>query len=71
MTDSDHFEDARTDHDRFERAQLARDRDADRVETADVTAAFAREFVEDLIDADVVTVRPDPPTISSSRAVAR
>ncbi|MXR40802.1 hypothetical protein GRX01_05535 [Halobaculum sp. WSA2] len=60
MTDFDHFEDARTDRDRFEREQLARDRDADRVETADVTAAFARELVDDLIAADVVTARSDP-----------
>ncbi|MFB9825092.1 hypothetical protein [Halobaculum roseum] len=60
MTGPDRLEDMSTDADRFEREQLARDRDADRAETADVTAAFARELVDDLIDADIVTACPDP-----------
>jgi hypothetical protein len=47
------------DYEQFEKEQLAQDRDAAGVDTANVDDATARRLVDDLIDADVVTPVPE------------
>ena len=47
------------DDDRFEKEQLAQDRDAIGVDTADVDDLTAQRLVNDLVDADVVTPVPE------------
>ncbi|AUV84615.1 hypothetical protein C2R22_24080 (plasmid) [Salinigranum rubrum] len=57
MTGPDPHDDTSADHEQFEKAQLAQDRDTAGVDTADVDDTTARRLVDDLIDADVVTPR--------------
>jgi len=59
MSEPNRVEDTGIGSDRFERKQIARDCDAARPETADMTAAFAQELIDDLIDAGVITPVPD------------
>ena len=59
MPGPDPHDDTSRDYEQFEKEQLAQDRDAARVDTADVDDATARSLVEDLIDADVVTPVPE------------
>ncbi|WP_058827880.1 hypothetical protein [Haloferax sp. Q22] len=59
MPSPDSHDDTSADHEQFEKAQLAQDRDAGSVDTADVDDMTARGLVDDLIDADVVTPVPD------------
>lgn len=47
------------DHERFERRQLARDRDARRTQTVTVDESQAAKIVRELIDVGVVDVVPD------------
>ena len=48
-----------SDYEQFEQAQLAKDRDAAGVDTADVDDATVQNLVSELIDADVVTPVPE------------
>lgn len=59
MTDSDAFDDTTADHERLETELLAKDRDAARVETADVDETTARQLVNALVDEGFVTPVPD------------
>jgi hypothetical protein len=59
MADPDPHDDTSADYEQFEKEQLAQDRDAASVATADVDDATARRLVDDLIDADVVTPVPE------------
>ena len=59
MPDFDPHDDTSADHEQFEKALLAQDRDATGVDTADVDDATARSLVDDLIDADAVTPVPE------------
>ncbi|OYR71019.1 hypothetical protein DJ71_20665 [Halorubrum sp. E3] len=55
MPGPDPHDDTSRDHEQFEKEQLAQDRDAARVNTADVDDKTAQHLVNDLVDADVVT----------------
>ena len=59
MPGPDPHDDTSADYEQFEKEQLAQDRDAASVATADVDDATARSLVDDLIDADVVTPVPE------------
>ncbi|WP_251344717.1 hypothetical protein [Haloplanus halophilus] len=59
MPGPDPHDDTSSDYEQFEKEQLAQDRDAARVDTADVNNTTARSLVDDLIDADVVTPVPE------------
>ncbi|GAA0216295.1 hypothetical protein [Halobaculum roseum] len=58
MPGPDPHDDTSRDYERFEKAQLAQDRDAAGIDTADVDDATAENLVNELIDADVVTPVP-------------
>jgi hypothetical protein len=59
MPSPDPHDDTSADHEQFEKAQLAQDRDAANVATADVDGTTARGQVDKLIEADVVTPIPE------------
>jgi len=59
MPDPDPHDDTSADHEQFEKAQLAQDRDAAGVDTADIDDATARSLIDDLVDANVVTPVPE------------
>ena len=59
MPGPDPHDDTSADYEQFEKEQLAQDRDAASVATADVDDVTARSLVDDLIDADVVTPVPE------------
>jgi len=59
MPDPDPHDDTSADYEQFEKAQLAQDRDAAGVDTADIDDTMARSLVDDLVDADVVTPIPE------------
>ena len=59
MPGPDHHDDTSADYEQFEKAQLAQDRDAAGIDTADVDDATAQRLVNDLVDADVVTPVPE------------
>jgi len=59
MPDPDPYDDTSADHEQFEIEQLAQDRDAARVDTADIDDATAQHLVNDLVDADVATPVPE------------
>jgi hypothetical protein len=59
MPGPDPHDDTSRDYERFEKEQLAQDRDAAGVDTADVDDATAQNLVKDLIDTDVVTPVPE------------
>jgi len=59
MPGPDLHDDTSRDYEQFEKEQLAQDRDATSVDTADVDDATAQNLVNDLIDADVVTLVPE------------
>ena len=59
MPDFDPHDDTSADHEQFEKAQLAQDRDAAGVDTADIDDATARSLIDDLVDANVVTPVPE------------
>ena len=59
MPDSDPHDDTSADYEQFEKELLAQDRDAARVDTADIDDTMARSVVDDLVDADVVTPVPE------------
>jgi len=56
----DSHEDTSSDDERFEKEQLAQDRDATSIDTADVDDTTAQRLVNDLDDVDVVTPVPEP-----------
>ncbi|CQH61607.1 uncharacterized protein HHUB_3498 [Halobacterium hubeiense] len=58
MAGPDPHDDTSRDYERFEKEQLAQDRDAGGVDTADVDDATGQNLVNDLVDADVVTPVP-------------
>lgn len=58
MTDSDPYDDTSADYEQFETELLAQDRDAARVDTADVDDATAQSLVSELVDADIATPIP-------------
>ncbi|WP_262174628.1 hypothetical protein [Haloarcula laminariae] len=49
----------RPDYERFERRQIAQDRDNRRVETLNLEESRAREIVQDLKDAGIVVAVPE------------
>ncbi|QRV18062.1 hypothetical protein JMJ58_24380 (plasmid) [Haloterrigena salifodinae] len=59
MPGPDPHDDTSRDYERFEKEQLAQDRDAAGVDTADVDDTTAQRLVSDLVDADVVTLVPE------------
>ena len=59
MATPDLHDDTSVDYEQFEQALLAQDRDAARVDTADIDDTMARSVVDDLVDADVVTPVPE------------
>jgi len=59
MPDPDPHDDTSSDHEQFEKEQLAQDRDAASVGTADVDDTTAENLVSELIDADIVTPVPE------------
>jgi len=59
MPDPDPHDDTSADHEQFEKAQLAQDRDAAGVDAADMDDATARSLIDDLVDADLVTPVPE------------
>ena len=59
MADPDPHDDTSADYEQFEKAQLAQDRDAAGVDTADVDDATAQNLVSELVDSDVVTPAPE------------
>ncbi|WP_256546827.1 hypothetical protein [Halobellus inordinatus] len=58
MANPDSHDDTSADYEQFEKELLAQDRDAARVDTADIDDTMARSVVDDLVDADVVTPVP-------------
>ena len=59
MPGPDPHDDTSRDYEQFEKEQLAQDRDATSVDTADIDDATAQHLVNDLVDADVVTPVPE------------
>jgi len=59
MPGPDPHDDTRSDYEQFEKEQLAQDRDAAGIDTADVDDATAQNLVNNLVDADVVTPVPE------------
>lgn len=59
MPGPDPHDDTSRDYERFEKEQLAQDRDAAGIDTADVDDATGQNLVKDLIDTDVVTPVPE------------
>ena len=59
MPGPDPHDDTSRDYERFEKEQLAQDRDAASVETADVDDTTAQRLVSDLVDTAVVTPVPE------------
>jgi len=59
MPGPDPHDDTSSDHEQFEKEQLAQDHDAASVATADVDDTTAQRLVSDLVDADVVTPVPE------------
>mgnify|MGYP000722412546 CR=1 FL=1 len=59
MRGPDPHDDTSRDYEQFEKEQLAQDRDATSVDTADVDDPTAQRLVNDLVDADVVTPVPE------------
>ena len=59
MPGPDPHDDTSADYQQFENEQLAQDRDAGSVATADVDDTTARRLVDDLINVDVVTPVPE------------
>ncbi|QKY22165.1 hypothetical protein B4589_017340 (plasmid) [Halolamina sp. CBA1230] len=59
MPGPDPHDDTSRDYERFEKEQLAQDRDATSVDTADVDDTTAQRLVSNLIDAAVVTPVPE------------
>jgi len=59
MPGPDRHDDTSRDYEQFEKEQLAQDRDATSVDTADIDDATAQRLVNDLVDADVVTPVPE------------
>jgi hypothetical protein len=59
MPGPDPHDDTSRDYEQFEKEQLAQDRDATSVDTADVDDPTAQRLVNDLVDADVVTPVPE------------
>jgi hypothetical protein len=59
MADPDPNDDTSADYEQFEKELLAQDRDATRVDMADIDDTMARSLVDDLIDADLVTLVPE------------
>ena len=59
MPGPDPHDDTSSDYERFEKEQLAQDRDAAGIDTADVDDATGQNLVKDLIDTDVVTPVPE------------
>ncbi|WP_435185726.1 hypothetical protein [Halobellus sp. EA9] len=59
MPGPDPHDDTSRDYEQFEKELLAQDRDAARVDTADIDDATAQRLVNDLVDAAVVTPVPE------------
>ena len=59
MPGPDPHDDTSRAYEQFEKEQLAQDRDATSVDTADIDDATAQHLVNDLVDADVVTPVPE------------
>ena len=53
------MENTQPDYERFERRQLAQDRDNRRTQTVDVDESRAREIVQELQDAGIVVAVPE------------
>ena len=59
MIAPDSHDDTSADHEQFEIEQLAQDRDAIGVNTADIDDRTVQNLINDLVDADVVTPVPE------------
>ena len=59
MSGPDPHDDTSGDYEQFEKEQLAQDRDATSVDTADVDDTTAQNLINDLVDADIVTPVPE------------
>ncbi|MEZ3172335.1 hypothetical protein ABNG03_17195 [Halorubrum sp. RMP-47] len=59
MPGPDPHDDTSRDYEQFEKEQLAQDRDAAGVDTADVDDRTAQNLINDLVDPDVVTPVPE------------
>jgi hypothetical protein len=59
MIGTDAFDDASTDHERFEAELVAQDQDAARGAVADISDRRAHALVKELVDDDVVTPVPN------------
>jgi hypothetical protein len=59
MPGPDPHDDTSRDYERFEKEQLAQDRDAARMDTADIDDPTAQRLVSDLVDPPVVTPVPE------------
>jgi hypothetical protein len=59
MPGPDPHDDTSRDYEQFEKELLAQDRDAARVDTADVDDRTAQNLINDLVDADIVTPVPE------------
>jgi hypothetical protein len=59
MPGLDPHDDTSRDYERFEKEQLAQDRDATGVDTANIDDTTAQRLVSDLVDAAVVTPVPE------------
>ncbi len=58
MLGPDPHDDTSSDYEQFEKAQLAQDRDAARVDTADIDDVTAQRLINDLVNGDIVTRVP-------------
>jgi hypothetical protein len=59
MPGPDPHDDTSRDYEQFEKEQLAQDRDAARVDTADIDDTTAQNLVSNLVEAAVVTPVPE------------
>ncbi|MXR43031.1 hypothetical protein GRX01_17000 [Halobaculum sp. WSA2] len=59
MPGPDPHDDTSRDYEQFEKEQLAQDRGATSVDTADVDDTTAQDLVSELIDADIVSPVPE------------
>ncbi|QLH81323.1 hypothetical protein [Halosimplex pelagicum] len=59
MAGPDPFDDTSVDHEQLETELLAQDHDVESVATADIDDATARRLVDELVDADIVTLVPE------------
>jgi len=70
MSDPNRHDDTRDDHERFEAALLAQDRDLCSSSTVDLTDETAQQLVRDLLDARTVTPVVDQRVLEHDRVTS-